>query len=143
MSQTSSEDKSGDAADSEARLTHIFSYLTRLPASRLTRSDPIIVLTRNIISRIAFAHVTCHLGVSHVYRYENSCWTRDQPLYEEAETLDTIQLRLSSNHDRHKVNGLGCGLSVSSDRNTEQMEPLGGRDLCSVNFLVSRGLMRD
>ena len=35
-----------------------------------------------------------------------------------------IQLRLSSNHERHGVNRLGCGLSVSSDRNTEQMEPL-------------------
>jgi hypothetical protein len=54
-----------------------------------------------------------------------------------------VQLRLSSNHDRYKVNGLGCGLSISSDRNTEQMEPLGGRDLCLVNFLVSRGLMID
>ena len=34
----------------------------------------------------------------------------------------------------HKVDGLGWGLRVSSDRNTEQMEPLGGRDLCSVKL---------
>ena len=32
-----------------------------------------------------------------------------------------IQLRLSLNHERYEVDGLGCGLSVSSDRNTEQI----------------------
>ena len=39
------------------------------------------------------------------------------------DSLTAIELRLTSNHGQYKVNGLGCGLSVESDRNMEQMEP--------------------